>query len=102
MPKLRIRFLLLLVAPGLIFLQACSTMSNLPEQDNLKVSREEPSKDCKMISKLEGRSQSVKGTTEDALNDLKQEAANKGANYLVVKQYSSTGTAVTGLAYKCP
>jgi len=39
---------------------------------------------------------------EDALADLKKEAANKGANFLVVRQYSAMGTAVTGEAYLCP
>ena len=45
---------------------------------------------------------SPKGTAEDALNDMKKEAANKGANYLQIKEYSSYGTAVTGIAFKCP
>ena len=77
-------------------------MSTLPETDNVKVSRNDADKDCEFISKLEGRSSSKTAKPEDALNDLKKEAANKGANYLVVKEYSGYGTAVTGLAYKCP
>ena len=43
----------------------------------------------------------VKGTQEQALGDLKREAANKGANYVMVKQYSDLGTSVTGIAYEC-
>ncbi|OFZ18902.1 MAG: hypothetical protein A2Z20_12395 [Bdellovibrionales bacterium RBG_16_40_8] len=84
------------------FFTACSTMSNLAEEDNVKVSRDEPSKDCEFLDKLEGRSLTRTAKQEDALKDLRQEAANKGANYLVVKEYSGVGTAVTGLAYKCP
>ena len=86
----------------IVALSSCSSMSNLPEQANVKVSREDAANDCIALGKLEGRSRSVKGTNEDALNDLKQEAANKGANYLVVKEYSSNGTTVSGLAYNCP
>jgi len=83
-------------------MSACSSMSHMPAKENLKVSREEPNKECKMLSKLEGRSQSKTAKPDDALEDLKQEAANKGANYLVIKEYSGYGTAVTGVAYLCP
>jgi hypothetical protein len=68
----------------------------------VKVSREEPSGKCKEVGKLTGSSPSTHGTQEQALDDLKREAANKGANYVVVKQYSDYGTAVTGIAYECP
>lgn len=77
-------------------------MSTLPVEDNVKVSRDEADEDCKFLSKVEGRSIDAKATEEDVLKDLRQEAANKGANFLVVEQYSATGTAVTGKAYKCP
>ena len=86
----------------LFVVSACASMSALPKDDNVKVSRDEPPKECALISKVEGRSQNVKGSAEEALKDLKQEAANKGANYLVVRQYSALGTSVTGEAYKCP
>ncbi len=89
-------------------LTACTSMpttkamSPLPQNNNVRVSRVDPDSACKFLSKVEGRTQSVKGTRDEALGDLKQEAANKGANYLVVKQYSDAGTAVTGEAYLCP
>jgi len=85
-----------------VLLTNCSSMSNAPEKKNIKVSREDADTDCRFISKLEGRSNSKTGNTEAALEDLKQEAANKGANYLQVKEYSGYGTSVTGLAYFCP
>jgi hypothetical protein len=91
---------LLLIASALV--TGCSSMSNLPDEDNVKVSREEPGKECEFLGKIEGRSMSKTPKQEEALNDLKAEAANKGANYLVVKQYSANGNSVTGLAYKCP
>ncbi len=92
----------LLTLLSFVFFTGCSHMSNLPDEDNVKVTREDAPKDCEYLGKLEGRSMSKVPKQEDALNDLKMEAANKGANYLVVKEYSGNGTAVTGLAYKCP
>jgi hypothetical protein len=83
-------------------LASCSHQSPLPEKENVKVSREKPDeKDCQFLTKVEGRVTTVKGTAEQALEDLKQEAANKGANYLQVEQYSGSGLSVTGMAYKC-
>lgn len=78
--------------------------SILPDPEEVRISREAPSskKNCKEIGPISGTTQSTEATQEDALNDLKQEAANKGANYVVVKEYSSYGTAVTGVAYDCP
>ena len=91
-----------------VVLSACSSMpttksmSPLPKEDNVKVSRVAADKDCKYVSKVEGRAATVHGTADDALTDLKHEAAAKGANYLVVRTYSAVGTAVTGEAYLCP
>ncbi|MGE4130574.1 MAG: DUF4156 domain-containing protein [Bdellovibrionales bacterium] len=80
----------------------CASRSVLPDTKEVKVSREAPSEKCKEIGTMTGKTNSTKGTQEDALNDLKTEAANRGANYVVVKQYSSYGTSVTGIAYECP
>lgn len=89
----------------LVFLSGCSMtskMSELPDEDNVKTSRHKADKDCEELGKVRGTSTSLKGTAEQALADLKQEAANKGANYVEIKQYSDNKTSVTGLAYKCP
>jgi hypothetical protein len=86
-------------------LTACSNiakMSDLPDKENVKVSREDADKDCKELGKVEGRSISTKPTNEEVLKDLRQEAANKGANYVKVSQYSGTAGSVTGEAYLCP
>jgi hypothetical protein len=84
-----------------LLLSACASRSVMPDKREVKVSRDEPGKDCKELGKLTGTSTSKKGTREQAHEDLKQEAANKGANYVMVKQYSDNGTAVTGIAYEC-
>lgn len=92
-------FILSLFSVSII--SACSSRPVLPTADAIKVSREAPDKSCKELGKVVGTTLSVKGTAEDALKDLKQEAANKGANYVVIKQYSDNQTSVTGLAYEC-
>lgn len=86
---------------GLV-LSACASRSVLSDSKEVKVSREAADKDCREIGTLNGRTASVKGTQEEALEDLKKEAANKGANYVIVKEYSAYGTSVTGVAYECP
>ena len=83
-------------------LTACSSRSVMPDAEEVKVSREAADKDCKELGKITGTTSSVKGTREQALEDLIQTAANKGANYVMVKQYSAQGTSVTGMAYECP
>jgi len=86
----------------LLGLVGCASRSVLPEVKEVKVSREAADKDCKELGKVRGTSLSAKANAEQALEDLKKEAANKGANYVVVKQYSDNRTSVTGLAYECP
>lgn len=85
-----------------VLITACSSRAVLPDVDEVKVSRDEPSAKCREMGKLTGTATSAKGTREEALEDLKKEVANKGGNYVVVKQYSDYGTAVTGVAYECP
>ena len=83
-----------------LFLSACASQSVMPDKEEVKVSRETP-KDCKDLGKVTGTSGSVKPDRKAVLEDMKQDAANKGANYVVVKQYSDNGTSVTGLAFQC-
>ena len=92
----------LLAIFALALLAGCSSRSVLPDKEEIEVSRQAADKDCAEIGKIMGRSSTVKATREDVLEDLKQTAANKGANYVVVKQYSAQGTSVTGMAYECP
>jgi hypothetical protein len=87
-----------------MFLSGCSNMSKLPDKENVKVSRKKPDADdkCEDLGPVTGRTLSTKGTAQEALDDMVQEAANKGANFLFVNQYSAQQTAVTGIAYRCP
>ncbi len=83
------------------FLISCASRSVMPEVKEVKVSREAADKDCREIGVITGSVSSAKGTREQALEDLKHEAANKGANYVMVKEYSTYGTSVTGVAFEC-
>lgn len=83
-------------------LAACASKPVLMTEKDIKVSRDEASKKCKELGTITGRTASATGTREQALEDLKREAANKGANYVMIKEMSSYGTAVTGIAYDCP
>ncbi len=71
------------------------------KSDELTVSRELPMGNCEELGLLRGTTMSVTGTQQDALDDLKQTAMSKGANYLKVEEFSETGTSSTGIAYKC-
>lgn len=79
----------------------CSSHPIKPEGENVKVSRDEADKDCKEIGRVEGRVKTTKGTFEDALEDLKLDAARKGANYVHIQQTGALGQAVSGTAYFC-
>ncbi len=93
---------LVLIICSLAFLSACSSQSIMPDKDGVKVSRKAADKDdCKELGKVSGSTMSRKANKEEVLADLKQDAANKGANYVVIKQWSARGTSVTGLAYQC-
>ncbi|MGE0525675.1 MAG: DUF4156 domain-containing protein [Bdellovibrionales bacterium] len=90
---------------GAGFLGGCSSkpkLSVIPQADEVKVSRDRPGEECKEIGVITGRTSSATGTREQALEDLKQEAANRGANYIVIKSYSGYGTGAVGTAFECP
>ncbi len=85
-----------------VFGAGCRSHEILPEKIEVKVTRDEPSKDCKLIGPVEGRAAGIKGTSEEALADLKTDAARKGANFVQYAQASALGTALRGTGYFCP
>lgn len=99
------RFSLATLAALLIpitLLMGCGSHPIKPAAENVKISRDDADSDCREIGAVEGRNQSVKGTFESALEDLKIDASRQGANYVRIGQTSGTGTAVRGTAYFCP
>lgn len=92
-------FILLGTSTGLV---GCRSTEILPEKVEVKVSRDDPAKDCKPLGTVTGKAMSTKGTSTEALEDLKTDAARKGANYVQYEQASALGTALRGTAYYCP
>lgn len=90
-----------LIAMAFAFAACSSTPPVKPEADNVKVSRDEADKDCKELGPVEGRNVSAGGSFDDALQDLKQDAAGKGANFVQIQQSGAMGTSVRGTAYLC-
>lgn len=82
-------------------LSACSSHPIKPEGKNVEVSRNDADKDCKEIGRVEGRVKNVKGNFDEAMEDLKLDAARKGANYVKMEQTGAMGQSVAGVAYFC-
>jgi hypothetical protein len=94
-------FCLFVLTASLIAFSACSSHPIKPESKNVEVSREDAGKKCQEIGRVEGRVKNVKGTFEEALEDLKLDAARKGANYVKMEQTGAMGQSVAGVAYFC-
>ncbi len=71
------------------------------EKTDIKLTRDEPSKSCKSLGPIEGRVISIKGTTEQAMEALKEEAVKKGADFVQVETIGAQSSIVRGHAYNC-
>lgn len=85
-----------------VALSACSSQPIIPEAKNIKLARENPSSDCVEIGKVQGSVKTAQGTIEQAIEDMKLDAARKGANYVRMEATSALGTSVSGTAFQCP
>lgn len=82
---------------------SCSSTPIVPSADSIKISRDVPKDpECKNLGRVQGKTMGVKPDLEAAIEDMKKEAAYKGANYLVMETASGYETAVSGTAYYCP
>lgn len=81
---------------------ACSSQPIIPAAKNIKLARENPGKNCVEIGKVQGSVQTKSGTIEDAIEDMKLDAARKGANYVRMEATSAYGTSASGTAFQCP
>ena len=81
---------------------ACSSKPIIPAAENVKLARANPSKDCREIGPVQGSVATTNGTIEQAIEDMKLDAARKGANYVRMESTSAYGTSVSGTAYDCP
>ncbi len=93
---------LLVAALTILFITGCSSHPIKPEAKNVETSRDDADDDCKSLGKVQGSVMSAKGTFEEALEDLKLDAARKGANFVKIGKTSAMGTSVQGEAFFCP
>jgi hypothetical protein len=93
-------FKVILMCASVVFLVSCSSKPIL-EKNDIKITRDEPSKSCQSLGPIEGRTISVKATLEQAMDALKEEAIKKGADYVQMEAIGATGTVVRGQAYNC-
>lgn len=80
----------------------CSSHPIVPDKEAVKISRDDADKDCQDLGPVQGSVATHKGTVEEAVEDMKMDAARKGANYVRMQAASAIGTSVSGTAYKCP
>lgn len=85
---------------SLVFLFGCASKPIL-DTDDIKLTRDEPSKSCKSLGPIEGRVSSIKGTLEQAMEALKLEAVKKGADFVKIETVGAQGQTVRGEAYNC-
>jgi len=83
------------------FLVACASDPPVPDGRRVRVSHELPSGDCRQIGQVIGSSPESSGAYEQALDDLKSEAARKTANTVRIVSISPHGTSIRGMAYRC-
>lgn len=80
----------------------CKSHEVLPEKIEVTVSRETPDKDCQQIGPVSGSVSKIGQTSEKALENMKTDAARKGANYVHYQTASAAGTGLQGTGYFCP
>ena len=81
---------------------ACSSQPIVPESKNVKIAREKPAKDCVELGPVQGAVKTTTGTIEQAIEDMKLDAARKGANFVHMEATGAMGTSASGTAYQCP
>ncbi|MEK6773239.1 MAG: hypothetical protein AABY64_04815 [Bdellovibrionota bacterium] len=89
---------------GFIFfaLVGCASHPIIMEAKDVKLSRDSAKPTCNELGPVQGKLIGTKPNMELAMEDMKKEAAAKGANYVKIESASIYGTAVRGSAYFCP
>lgn len=78
-------------------LSACQSTPN----GNVTIGNDRPSGNCEEVGQVIGTSGSHKNARENAMADLRHEAALKSANYVRLLAVSAHGAAARGIAYRC-
>lgn len=85
-----------------VLIQGCKSHPVLMETKDIKVTRDEAKSNCRDLGPVEGKVINTKPSPDMALEDMKKEAAAKGANFVKMETASIYGTAVRGTAFFCP
>lgn len=80
----------------------CASKEILPDKVEVKVTRDEPSKNCNMIGPVSGSTTKIGQSAEISMENIKKDAARKGANFVKYESSSADGSGLKGLAYYCP
>ena len=102
MKKLDFTASVLKVATALICISGCAHQAVVPEAKNVKVARENPDSSCREIGPVKGTVKTSSGSIEQAIDDMKLDAARKGANFVRMEATGAMGTSASGTAYQCP
>lgn len=94
-------FILLLLGLGVGPLGCRTGDPVAPSGHSVRVSHNRPHGDCRQLGPVVGTSPTSGGAYEQALMDLRQEAARKTANMVQILGVSAHGTAIRGTAYRC-
>lgn len=113
---------ILLASGALAMLCGCAAVELTPAAQQVKVSPKEPAKECQYIAHITGGQgnfftgsfTSNKALEEGALNDMRNQAAAKGGNYVEILNNRAgitggndgssqqTNVVYTGNVYNCP
>ena len=99
---MRIQLSLCALTAALLLLANCSHQAIVPNAKNVEVSREAASSRCVELGRVAGSVSTVQGTIEQAIEDMKLDAARKGANFVKMESTGAMGTSASGVAYQCP
>lgn len=125
----QMQFYLSLVCAGTLFVSACSAIQVKPGAERILVSRNSPDKECKFLGTVVGSQgnaftggwTSNKNLSVGAMNAMKNEAHDLGANFVQIEtdrtgnttsgsmfggngsiHGQQTDVTMTGNAYRCP
>ena len=68
---------------------------------HVRVSSSYPEGRCDEIGQVIGNSSTFKGAKEQAIDDMKYQAAQLEGNYVKLTAVTAYGTSVRGIAYRC-
>lgn len=90
-----------LLALSFVTMSCSNTPPVKPTGSSVKVSRAAPPEDCKDLGSVNGRVKNISSPFEEALEDMKNDAARMGANYVQMGATGNLGQSITGRAFVC-